>query len=373
MQTIKMRNSNIELLRILCILLIISFHYVFKGGFVYETFCLNEYITKIFWMFGELGVNCFMIITGYFMVQQCFKFRKVILLWLEIQFYNILVLFIVSRLGLSSQTATQHFILELFPVFRDKWWFATVYLILYLFSPFMQRFAKCMSKREYIKFLLLCLTLWSVIPTLLGIFYNTTEGFLYYTRFLWLTVIWFTGAFIRLHGMVFIRHLKVWNYIFLVVSIIIFSSILFIEYLGSFFTWLGTTETAYFWRPNSIPMYILSISLFALFLNIKFPFSKLINRAASTTLGIYLLHDSRLSEYLWNTVFKNNTHMFSPVFILHILSATAVLFLLGVTVDLIRQYLERNVLLKILDFFSIKYSRRIRLKVSEILDQLEKY
>ena len=65
--------------------------------------------------------------------------------------------------------------------------------------------------------------------------------------------------------------------------------------------------------------------------------------------------------------------MFSPVFILHIFSATAVLFLLGMTVDLIRQYLERNVLLKILDFFSIKYSRRIRLKVSEVLDQLEKY
>ncbi len=73
MATETKRYSNIELLRIVSMLLIISFHYAYKGGFTDDIPLINGYIIKMFWMFGELGVNCFMLITGYFMVEGRFK------------------------------------------------------------------------------------------------------------------------------------------------------------------------------------------------------------------------------------------------------------------------------------------------------------
>ena len=71
-----LRQSNIELLRIVSILLIISFHYVFKSGYVFETLNLNSFIVKVFYLFGEFGTNLFFLITGYFMVDGKFSIKK---------------------------------------------------------------------------------------------------------------------------------------------------------------------------------------------------------------------------------------------------------------------------------------------------------
>ena len=46
----KERQSNIELLRIISILLIISFHYVFKSGYVFEELNISSFIVKSFFM-----------------------------------------------------------------------------------------------------------------------------------------------------------------------------------------------------------------------------------------------------------------------------------------------------------------------------------
>lgn len=64
-----LRKSNMELLRIISIFLIIVFHCAFKSGFNFELgFHVNKLIVKTCWMFGELGVNLFQLISGYFMV-----------------------------------------------------------------------------------------------------------------------------------------------------------------------------------------------------------------------------------------------------------------------------------------------------------------
>lgn len=322
-------------------LLIISFHYAFKGGFTDEIPWFNWYIIKVIWMFGELGVNCFMLITGYFMVEGRFKLRKLIQLWVQIETYNIAVMLVAYKIGVLHWTGKKAFILQLLPVWQGKWWFMTVYIIIYILSPFMKQFAKNISKDDYIKFLAVCLMLWSVIPTILGVFRNDTEGSLYYTRAVWLVVIWFTGGYLRLYGHHCVGPIKSWKRVFCITLIIIIGSIWAIKHFDSFFAWLGTTEPAYLWRPNTTPMYILSVSLFCIFLDMRLPYRKVIDRAASTTLGIYLLHDSVLAGFLWGEVFKNSSYGDSPFLVIHIVWATMVIFLTGMIIDLIRQYLEK--------------------------------
>ena len=48
----KNRKSNIELLRIVAILLIISFHYVYKSGYVFpfDNLSCKDYLIKIFYL-----------------------------------------------------------------------------------------------------------------------------------------------------------------------------------------------------------------------------------------------------------------------------------------------------------------------------------
>lgn len=96
---IKKRQSNIELLRILAILCIISFHYVYKSGYVLNDLSLKSLTINSCWFLGEFGVNLFILITGYFLINSKFSFKKLIKLILEVNFYYLLTSFVSVSIG----------------------------------------------------------------------------------------------------------------------------------------------------------------------------------------------------------------------------------------------------------------------------------
>lgn len=91
---VKHRSSNFELLRIVAMLFIISFHYVYKSGYIFDSLTIHSVIIKSFYFLGELGVNLFILITGYFQVKGKFSIEKLIKLILEVSFYYIFTFFI---------------------------------------------------------------------------------------------------------------------------------------------------------------------------------------------------------------------------------------------------------------------------------------
>lgn len=337
------RKSNIELLRVISMLLIIAFHYSFKGGFSFKTFTTNELLIKTAYMFGELGVNLFLLITGYFLINGRFKFQRLICLIAEVLCYHFFTLMIAAKVGIYSfPTDIRGWILECIPIIRGYYWFVTAYVLIYVLSPYLNRFAKGLSKREYVKFLSIVLLLWSVMPTVFGFFYNTTESLLYYNRFIWLVIVYFIGAYIRIHSFSLIQKRGIAAGISFLLLI---GSILVIEKLETVFAAIGTYETAYFWTPNSVLMVLLSITIFLFFLNLEIPYSPLINKLGSTTLGIYLFHDGVLAPYLWKIKFQNAVYQDSKFLIVHMLFATLLVFMIGAVIDLIRQYfIERNII-----------------------------
>ena len=131
---VKKRKSNIELLRIVAILMIISFHYSFKSGYVVNQLDYNSIVVKTFYFLGELGVNLFILITGYFMVKGKFSFKKLIKLILEVNFYYIftfLLSHILDNKPLTSLSKRDIFFM-FFPVIFSRYWFATAYILLYI-------------------------------------------------------------------------------------------------------------------------------------------------------------------------------------------------------------------------------------------------
>ena len=97
------RNSNLELYRIILMLLIIAHHYVDNSPLleiIRENPSSKESIFLwLFGMWGETGINCFLMITGYFMCCQNITLRKFLKLFLEVLFYNVLIYCIFVLFG----------------------------------------------------------------------------------------------------------------------------------------------------------------------------------------------------------------------------------------------------------------------------------
>lgn len=348
---VEKRKSNIELLRILSILLIITFHCAYKSGFDFESgMSANKLSIKTFWMFGELGVNEFMLISGFFLIDGSFKIKKFIQLVAQVEFYHwgLMILYILWKRTIHD-IGWKEMILNFFPIISNKYWFFTAYILIYILCPYINQFAKAMNREMYKRFLVTILVLYCVLPTIFGVIYNDTETLLYYTRFLWLMIIYLLGAYIKsaeafqmfLKGRAML--MSILSFMVCVASIIIFDHFNCILEKNGF----PALEIAYFWHPNSLPMLFLSIGLFSIFLKIEIPNSKLINRVASTTLGIYLLHDGVLQGWLWGTVFQCASYQESPYLVLHIMKAVIIVFVFGVVIDLIRQWIETSMLNKI--------------------------
>ena len=92
---IKNRESGLELFRIITMLLIVIHHYVVNSG-ITSYLQLSQAPTKFFFFycvgaFGKTGINCFVLITGYFMCRSKITLRKFLKLFLEVMFYKITI------------------------------------------------------------------------------------------------------------------------------------------------------------------------------------------------------------------------------------------------------------------------------------------
>ena len=97
------RSSNLELYRIVCMLMIVAHHFVVNSGVVGGPIpanpqSANSIFLLLFGAWGKTGINCFLMITGYFMCKSRIAARKFLKLFLQILLYNVViyVLFLVA-------------------------------------------------------------------------------------------------------------------------------------------------------------------------------------------------------------------------------------------------------------------------------------
>lgn len=104
----KQRNSNLELMRILLMLGMIAHHYVVNSGvealYDLSSFSWDVWFLQIFGMFGKTGINCFTLLTGYFMVKSNITLKKFLKLYLEVKFLLYRMLSAVSGLPAMSHS-----------------------------------------------------------------------------------------------------------------------------------------------------------------------------------------------------------------------------------------------------------------------------
>lgn len=88
------RNSNLEILRIISMIFIITHHWARHGfeDIALLTSNVNTYLIYSGTVFGEIGVDIFILISAYFMINSKFTFKKLLTLCGEVWFYSIGIL-----------------------------------------------------------------------------------------------------------------------------------------------------------------------------------------------------------------------------------------------------------------------------------------
>jgi surface polysaccharide O-acyltransferase-like enzyme len=337
------RNSNLEFLRILSMLLIIMHHYSVHGAFVLDPGILttNKVIVQILSAGGKLGVNCFILITGYFMIESSFKVKKLLKLVCEIFFYSAILFAIFTAFGLADFSAKLA-IKSFFPTIFSIYWFATAYVVLYVFSPYLNVFIKGLDEKKHLNLILLLIVLWSVIPT----FTTAAPGM---SNLSWFMTLYIVAAYIRLYPNKWFEKDKLNIWLALSTYTLILSSFIFLDIIGLRINAVGIRAT-YFISMNNLPMLFCAITLFLGFKNLKIKDNKIINGIAASMFGVYLIHDNYfVRPFIWKNVFQNSAYYDSPYLIIHALIVTFLVFVACVVVDQIRIKLIEEPFFKLVD------------------------
>lgn len=334
------RETNIELLRVVAMLFIIAHHYALHGGVYYAT-STNIFSATFLVALGKLGVNLFVLITGYFMIHSQFKIMRLIRLELAVLFYSILwfiaAVFCLKTAEISFLSLRN----SLFPTLINNgsyYWFIPCYMGLLFLSPFINRLVSSLSKKQFQTLLLILFVGISVLPTFL---YSAAwyDG----NMFLFL-LLYLMGGYIRKYD---VRLDRIPNVILLLLNVVIYVWIVCII----IFVRRNTAEAAAFgvwperiWEGASFFIILLSFFVFMFFKQIKVRHSSIINRISSATIGVYLFHDNLYArQYIWVNFFHTDRYVNSEGMIYHALFCIVMVFALGTLIELIRVWLFQPV------------------------------
>lgn len=310
------RKSNLELLRILSMCGIIFIHYVGAelGGAV-----INGAFPHFSWFFVHFFnsffvplVNCFVLISGYFMISsRTFSLKKPLSILVICAFYGVISYIIALLAGVPPHEGG--LLYALFPYFWGNRWFVETYVILLLLAPFLNRLLNSLTRDQYRLLLAVHLSLFCVWYSL-GLSAPLLDDGYGIINFLTLYML---GAYVRLYGEAckWLSLRKRW-YVLLFIACA-----------------LATFVLSYFINPygySFITNIVGAMAAFLFFLKWDLGSNKVINQISAASFDVYFVHSdfntSRLLiYYLLGARFVADT----PWMILHVLLVTLIMWIIG--------------------------------------------
>ncbi|AUB62480.1 hypothetical protein CSW12_05260 [Bacillus cereus] len=323
----KTRYSNFELLKVVSISMVLLLHYFNErmgGGLKHvPNGTFNYYAMYYLESISIIAVNCFILISGYFMInKKQVQLRKAINLLTITVFYGLLLYFVNAVFQIYSGNpwfSLKDLISAAIPLHGSKW-FVSSYVILFLLSPFINIVLVQLSKKQFTQLLIIIITSFSIIPTFLPIvsFNDRGYGVLSFIMF------YIIGAYLKLHQT---KTISRWKYVVVYLISAAFTCILALKF----------GVNSFGWNYNTIFNVISTICLFQIFSSFKFN-SKTINYLATFTFPIYIIHtDAALREVIFRKILRTQEFWDSKWFLLHLCSSILFLFVACVVIEIIRR------------------------------------
>ncbi|CBK73373.1 Acyltransferase family [Butyrivibrio fibrisolvens 16/4] len=325
----KNRSSNIELLRIVAMLMIIAYHIILhcvnvqlvnvtsieklqNGWFNQPMFFKQLMALEMMMPFGLVGNAIFILISGYFLIDREIDMLKISKKLLSQLLFAATALVLASALFIRNYANTD--VSEnLFSYIRIQYfnkmsWFVGYYFIIMLLAfCFLNRFIATLDRKKYLGFLFTILAIsqlsWSgsLLDDLAKGLRTVVIGVFLYSL----------GGYIKKYN----PFDKVRGYVIFLVIILI-NILIGISYHNIV---MGKIQAYYYNQTvqsvpateftQSIPKFdnysivvvILGICIFELFRRINLPSLKILNGIAKATFMIYLIHDNGFAYSLWET------------------------------------------------------------------------
>lgn len=294
------RKSNVELLRIVAILLIIFSHFSRHGfmvlfddldmipGTINRVFLRSTYL-------GNLGSVIFVIISGYFLCNsKKVTLRKLLSMVIQVWTYSMLGYLICGLYLQGISFSIKDFFVALTPLIHKVSWFFSCYILLYIIHPYLNMVIRNLNKDEYIKLLIVSLLLWSFIPVIFHISFYDND-------LIQFILFYFIGAYLRVYDpqikplyvcIGVVSMFVMWCGLHLLLELLSVSSYI--------------KDVSLLLADKNSPFVILTAVLICyVFLKANLKYNPLINEMASCVGGIYLIHDNPyVRKIIFNDIFQ---------------------------------------------------------------------
>ena len=322
-------------------LLIVAHHYVVNSGLIQaigeNPDSPSAIPMMLFGAWGKTGINCFLLITGYFMCLSEYRWEKLLKLYLQIVFYTILIYIIFLITG-HEQVTVKNILHLFFPIKGlTSGHFISCFLVFYLFIPFLNIFIKSLSRQQHGKLALLLVSCYSILPSL---------GISLPLNYIgWFSIIYILAAYIRIYGFPVGLTTSQWGWIALASVVISSLSVVGFVWLYEMHMINKIGHNAYFFisDSNKILALLTALSSFMFFKEIRIPHSRLINIVGGATFGVLLIHanSNAMRQWLWKETVDCIGHFDDDIFLTFIYAFSSVLliFIICVGIDWFRSSL----------------------------------
>ncbi|MBQ4218101.1 MAG: acyltransferase [Butyrivibrio sp.] len=346
--TKKKRDANIELLRIVAMLMIITLHFnnQSKALLVLGEPASNVQIfATVLEAIAITGVNVYVLISGYYLSSSKVRLSKVLLLILQVYFYTLLIscaMMFVGAYSVKPEDKLDRALRYLFPISSEHYWFVTAYVIMYVLAPVMNAAVNTLERKQ-LKTVIIGLLTWfcfikSIVPAKFG-----TDRMGY--DFGWFICLYLIAAYIRKYNIVLFRDAKKSALVYLI-SVVVIAAFSLVFYKINF-------DTGNFNYYAEVPCHYNfffaltgALGLFSVFRFMRLKenlFAEAIRIIAPYTLGVYLLHmhfeiADRWVEWIEQIIGETPLDNVLTFFI-HLVVSVLIVFFAGIFVDWIRKYI----------------------------------
>ena len=339
MARVKNRDSNFELLRIVAIIIIILHHFAYHNGlYQLAPTNLNFYIGLFLFSLGKIGVTLFILISGYFMINRKISIKKMIMLWVEVEFYIILMAIITALFKGAYPLGFKDTVRLLMPIIFNKYWFITAYMGLYMLSPIINKVLLGITKKQFRALIAIGFVLFMILYSFIRDEQVTTTVNNISSIVLF-AYIYMIGAYIKLYDIsILAKRKQITLSMILLPLFILYYAVLLIVSL-----YFKKINVAYYIDFKFIPVFFISVLIFYIFKRIPIRNNKVINFIASSVFGVYLFQSHPLfgGQFLYKELINSENYYNSKYLILFILIVTVIVFTAGILTDKIRKIIEK--------------------------------
>lgn len=296
--TKKTRDSNIELLRIISMLMIIIHHLVYHTK-IFTMPGENKFISLVMLSGGKIAVIIYILIMGYYSKKSKFNIAKPINIILKVAIYSVLFMIIFKSGNILDIKEYK------------QYWFINTWLVLVMLEPLIK-----ICEREIPDKIKKIIFIYMTILFIMSVTRkNDIQAFVYF---------YLCGRHILP------KFVKMFNNQLLNVCAI---SALYLFIIAF------KLEMA----QNTFILLIPAMFIFALFANINIK-SNLINKIAKYTIGVYLIHDnSKVREGIIKRLNMSSIYN-NKYFLISTLSISAIIFIVCIVIDyLVSLIIEKTV------------------------------